>query len=72
MIERTDGNEEALFFPFNPNVIQATSGRVTSVLSKSERNVPSSNGTVVCINASPSVQIVLDKVVQAGGKIVAS
>lgn len=71
MVERTDGNDEAVFFPFNPNVIQATSGRVTGVLSKSERNAPSSNGTVVYINASPSIQIVLDKVEQAGGKIVA-
>lgn len=71
MIKRTDGNNEAVFFPFNPNVIQATSGRVTGVLSKSDRNSPSSNGTVVYINASPNIQNVLDKVVHAGGKIVA-
>lgn len=70
MVKRTDGNDEAVFFPFNPNVIQATSGRVTGVLSKSDRNIPSSNGTVVYINASPNIQTVLDKVKQAGGKIV--
>jgi predicted enzyme related to lactoylglutathione lyase len=72
MVKRTDGDDEALFFPFNPNVVQATSGRVTGVLSKSERNSPSGNGTVVYINASPDLQTVLDKVEQAGGKIVAA
>lgn len=49
---------------------QATSGRVTGVLSKSERNRPSTNGTVIYINASPGIQTVLDKVEQAGGKII--
>ncbi|MNK04048.1 Glyoxalase-like domain protein [compost metagenome] len=71
MIKRTDGNDESVFFPYNPNVIQATSGRVTGVLSKSERNSPSSQGTLIYINASPSLQTVLDKVELAGGKIIA-
>ena len=71
MVKKADGNDEAVFFPFNPNVVQATSGRVTGVLSKSERNSPSGNGTVVYINSSPDIQTVLDKVEQAGGKIVA-
>lgn len=71
MVKRADGNDEAVFFPFNPNIVQATSGRVTGVLSKTERNRPSSNGTVVYINASPNIQTVLDKVERAGGKIVA-
>ncbi len=70
MVKRADGNDESVFFPFNPNVIQATSGRVTGVLSKSVRNNPSGNGTVVYINASPNIQTVLDKVEQAGGKII--
>lgn len=70
MVTRTDGNNEAAFFPFNPNVIQATSGRVTGVLSKSERNSPSASGTMVYINASPRIQDVLDRVEPAGGKIV--
>ncbi len=71
MITRKDGDDEAVFFPFNPNVVQATSGRVTGVLSKSARNSPSTNGTMVYLNASPSIQTVLDKVQQAGGKIIA-
>lgn len=70
MIKRTDGADESVFFPYDPNVIQATSGRVTGVLSKSEKNTPSANGTLVYINASPSLQTVLDKVEQAGGKII--
>lgn len=69
MMERKDGADEAAFFPFNPDVIQATSGRVTGVLSKSSRNKPSGNGTIVYINASPHLQTVLDKVEPAGGKI---
>lgn len=71
MIKSADGDNESVFFPYNPNVIQATSGRVTGVLSKSERNSPSSQGTIIYINASPSIQTVLDKVVKEGGKIIA-
>lgn len=70
MIQRKDGNDEAVFFPFDPNVIQATSGRITGVLTKTDRNTPSDRGTVVYINASPDIQLVLDKVNQSGGKIV--
>jgi predicted enzyme related to lactoylglutathione lyase len=71
MVIRKDGEDEAVFFPFNPDVVQATSGRVTGVLSKSARNQTSSNGTMVYINASPNIQTVLDKVEQGGGKIIA-
>lgn len=70
MVKRIDGNDEAVFFPFNPNIVQATSGRVTGVLSKTDENSPSGNGTVVYINSSPSIQTALDKVEQAGGKII--
>jgi uncharacterized protein len=72
MTLRTDGEAEGAFFPYNPKVVQATSGRVTGVLSKSNRNSPSGNGTMVYINASPDIQLVLDKVEKAGGKIVMS
>ena len=63
-------NEELTFFPYDPTIIQATSGRVTGALTKSPNNAPSQNGTLVYINASPSIQHILDKVEQAGGKIV--
>ena len=71
MVKRAAGHDEAVFFPFDPNVVQATSGRVTGVLSKTERNSPSGNGTIVYINASPNIEAVLNKVEQAGGKIIA-
>lgn len=70
MVIRSDGENAAVFFPYDPNVIQATSGRVTGVLSKSDDNSPARNGTIVYINASPDIQAVLDKVEQAGGKII--
>ena len=62
-------NEELTFFPYNPEVIQAISGRITGVLTKSDMNKPSNFGTLVYINASPDIQFVLDKVEKAGGKI---
>jgi predicted enzyme related to lactoylglutathione lyase len=70
MVKRADVYDEAVFFPYNPEVIQATSGRVTGILSKSDTNSPSGNGTVVYINASPGIQDVLNKVERAGGKII--
>jgi predicted enzyme related to lactoylglutathione lyase len=69
LIIRKDGDDEALFFPYDPKVVQATSGRVTGVLSKAARNSPSQTGTLVYLNASPRIQAVLDKVEGAGGKI---
>lgn len=62
--------EELTFFPFNPNVLQATSGRVTGVLSKSKTRTPSDKGIFVYINASPDLQTVLDRVEKAGGRFV--
>lgn len=62
-------NETLTFFPYNPEVIQATSGRVTGVLTESENNFPSRSGTIVYINASPNLQSVLDKVQHAGGEL---
>ena len=71
MVKRADGNNEGAFFPYNPDVIQATSGRVTGVLVKSDRNKASDHGTMVYINASPNLQNVIDRVEPAGGKIIA-
>ena len=61
--------EELTFFPYDPAVIQATSGRVTGVLAKSARSQPSDKGTLVYINAYPEIQKVLDRVEKAGGRI---
>ncbi len=61
--------EEATFFPSVPGIIQATSGRVTGVLVKNERSKPSREGTLVYLNAYPSIQTVIDKIESAGGKV---
>jgi predicted enzyme related to lactoylglutathione lyase len=61
------GNQELTFFPYDPNVIQATSGQVTGVLVKSGTAKASQHGTLIYINASPEIETVLDKVEQAGG-----
>ena len=61
--------EELTFFPYDPAIVQATSGRITGVLSKSPKSQPGDKGTIVYINAYPEIQKVLDKVEKAGGKI---
>lgn len=71
MVTRTiaETGEELTFFPYDPTVIQATSGRVTGVLSKSPKSFPSDKGTVVYINASPKINDVVERVEKAGGKV---
>lgn len=64
-----ESGEELTFFPYDPEVVQATSGRVTGVLTKSATARPSLEGALIYLNASPSIQAVLDKVVPAGGSI---
>lgn len=65
-----ESGETLTFFPFNHDVIQATSGRVTGALTQSATAQPSLQGTLVYLNASPSIQAVLDRVVAAGGQII--
>ena len=62
--------EEVVFFPFLPAIIRATSGRVSGILVKKERNKPSMQGTLVYLNANPSIQEVIDRIEPAGGKII--
>ena len=63
-------NEELTFFPSVPGVVQATSGRVTGALTRSERVKPSQEGTMVYLNASPELQRVINKIEPAGGKVI--
>jgi uncharacterized protein len=67
-IPETD--EELTFFPFSPGVIRATSGRVSGVLTRSQRSKPSMDGITVFLNANPVIQNVIDKIEPAGGKII--
>lgn len=63
-------NEELTFFPSDPSVVQATSGRVSGALTKSKNAKPSAEGTKVYLNAYPEIDLVLNRVEDAGGKIV--
>jgi predicted enzyme related to lactoylglutathione lyase len=63
-------NEELTFFPFEKDVVRATSGKVSGVLVKNDRTKPSLEGTRVYLNANPSIQTVVDKVEPAGGKLI--
>lgn len=63
-------SEELTFFPYNPEIVQATSGRVTGVLTRSKTAKPSMEGTLIYLNASPSIQAVLNRVEPAGGSII--
>jgi hypothetical protein len=65
-------NEEMTFFPSIQGIVQATSGRVTGALVKSDRFKPSTEGALIYFNASPNIQTVIDKIVPAGGKIIAT
>ncbi len=52
------------FFPALP-----TSGKASGCLCKSEYHTPSKEGVVIYLNANPDMQIVLDKLTDAGGDI---
>ena len=66
-----ESKEELTFFSAVPGVIQATSGRVSGILLKSERAKPSKEGALIYLNAYPHIQTVIDKIEDAGGHIVA-
>jgi len=61
--------EELVFFPFTPGVVRATSGKVSGALVKNDRVQPSANGTMVYLNASPSLADAVARVTAAGGKV---
>lgn len=51
-------------FPFEP-----MNGKVAGGLAQSPMHVPASSGTIVYLNANPDLQLILDKIENAGGKI---
>ena len=51
-------------FPFSP-----TAAKVSGGLAKSAIHKPGASGSLVYLNANPDVQIVLDRIEAAGGKI---
>ena len=61
--------DELTFFVYTPGQIQGTSGKVLGALVKSDRAHPSAEGTLVYLNASPSIQAAIEKIEPAGGKL---
>lgn len=56
---------EMAFFPFSPG-----SGKANGSLAKSPMHKPSTEGTIVYLNANPNMDAVLNKVENAGGKVI--
>lgn len=52
-------------FPIDP-----MSGKVGGALAQSDMHKPSAEGSVIYLNANPSIQTVLDRIEAAGGKVV--
>ena len=64
-----DGRDEMVLFPRLPDTIMALSGILSGCLVKSKKSKPSKEGMLIYLNASPSIQKVIDKIESAGGKI---
>ena len=58
------GEDKMAFFPWTPG-----SGKATGAVVQSKNHKPSMEGTVVYLNANPSMENVLDKVDRAGGEV---
>ncbi|MEO8109372.1 MAG: VOC family protein [Ginsengibacter sp.] len=69
-IEMETAGEEMAFFPRKPHTIMGLSGILSGSLLKKKDFNPGQDGPIIYLNASPSLQVVLDKVEKAGGKIV--
>jgi len=51
-------------FPFDP-----MKGKIAGGLAQSPMHIPGSTGSIVYLNANPDLQIVLDRIEKAGGKL---
>jgi uncharacterized protein len=57
-------NMKYAMFPFDP-----MNAKVAGGLAQSPMHTPSATGSIVYLNANPDLQIVLDRIEKAGGKI---
>jgi len=69
-MQENNPEEKTVFFPRKPKTIMAKSGILSGSLVKSNRIQPSANGTLIYLNAYPSIQKIIDKIEPAGGKLV--
>ncbi|HTE33256.1 MAG TPA: VOC family protein [Chryseolinea sp.] len=68
-METTDKAGEMAFFPRKPNTIMGLSGILSGALVKTDTMKPGQDGPLIYLNASPSVQPVIDRVEKAGGRV---
>ncbi|MFT5820834.1 MAG: putative enzyme related to lactoylglutathione lyase [Crocinitomix sp.] len=64
MMDMEMGDMKMAAFPFTPE-----SGKTSGAIAQSPNHKPSMEGAVLYLNANPNLQIVLDRVEAAGGKI---
>lgn len=57
---------EMTFFPYD---MEVASGNVSGALVKGPMHKPGMDGSIVYLNANPSIQTVVDKIEAAGGKV---
>jgi predicted enzyme related to lactoylglutathione lyase len=57
---------EMVMFPYD----EAPNGKVSGALVKSEYHKPSADGTLIYLNANPSIQDVQDRIAAAGGNVI--
>jgi predicted enzyme related to lactoylglutathione lyase len=60
------GGAKMAFFPWTQG-----SGKATGAVVQSENHKPSMEGTIIYLNANPSMDNILEKVSEAGGKVLA-
>jgi uncharacterized protein len=68
-METTDKGGEMAFFPRKPNTIMGLSGILSGALVKTDTMKPGQDGPLIYLNASPSVQPIIDRVEKAGGRV---
>ena len=59
----TEGMKYAMF-PFSP-----MNGKIAGGLAQSPMHTPGTTGSIIYLNANPDLQLVLDRIENAGGKI---
>lgn len=69
-MDQGNTEEETVFFPRKPNTIMAQSGILSGALVKAKRLTPGSNGPLIYLNATPSIDKAIERIEKAGGKLV--
>ena len=57
---------EMTFFPYD---MEGQNGKVSGALVKGEMMNPSMDGAIVYLNAHPAIQLIVDRIEHAGGKV---